>query len=312
MKHRYLGSAAFFASEARKWIQRPNGQVPERTTAVQLPGLKPLSSRRREDLRMEPTYYHAKAAASLLLFQMAVEFSPAHSGYGMPFDEIAPRSLQTAMQGMNASAGVETFWGPINIGHDASRGFGWNSAYEIGIGQFQKNLTHPTLVNFKGKSLAAPAQPNDPLVSYPAAWPDWCLVEGPFASGAPGVLSDACLWYYLEHAVSVHLGLSLGIFVSILLTVVLVCCGCCSLCRRKRGRADTEGIPAQLRESLLGSTELPNVTLANQDVAGRWRDVRVQPKADKTLEVMSPVEAGSVRARLHHGVRHGHHRNTRS
>eukprot|EP01045_Picozoa_sp_COSAG04_P039274 COSAG04_NODE_10925_length_743_cov_1.178571_2_plen_150_part_01 len=133
-----------------------------------------------------PTYYHAKAAASLLMYQMAVELAPGVDGYGLEFSQLKGRGdIQTAMKKLD----VETFWGPINQtstfdGHvDGNMLRGWNAGYQIGIGQFQENATAPTLVEFPGKH-------RRPI--YPARWPDWCLVTG--LRGWSGV----CPWYYLR------------------------------------------------------------------------------------------------------------------
>jgi hypothetical protein len=75
------------------------------------------------------------------------------------------------------------------------------------------------------------------------------------------------------------------------------------VCSRKRSRDYEEEQPI-LRESLLESVELPNVTLAKENVTSRWTTARVRAQADDTLKIATPSNdaIGSVTARLATGM----------
>ena len=270
---RYLGSALDFAKEAQPWIRA------DCTTSCK-------SNCEVKCDKLEPTYYHAKAAASLLLFQMAIELSPSHGGYGMPLEDLMDATKITAsMRTMNSSLGVETFWGPISFGSE----HGGNIKYEIGIGQFQKNSTAPTLVNFKGKPVMDKTT-SVKLVKYPAVWPDWCLVNGPMG------LTGACPSYYL-HKMDLYLAAEL-----ILTFVVVVVAGCVCVCWRKKqkGRSSMELQTVKLfHGSVLGTTLAPDVQLTDRDVKARW--VQERMRAQLGEHVQSPPIPGIRKARRVHG-----------
>ena len=233
MRQRYLGSAQDFNTRASDWLKRHGRDT------------------------HSPSFYHAKAAASLLLFQMAVEFAPAGNGFGLTYNELTRDNIEMAMHGMNSSGGVETFWGPIRISEQ-----GWNDLFlGMSIGQFRDNQTYPSLVRYTGRSknLTQNAQ-------YPATWPDWCLVHG------QRWFNSECPVIYLHERT-----LILGAVVLVLTVVALIIC--CRAYVRRRNKRYAES-SRQMRQSLLGSTELPNTQLTALDIAQRWASRRVAAQAD--------------------------------
>eukprot|EP01043_Picozoa_sp_COSAG02_P016687 COSAG02_NODE_739_length_17830_cov_14.978174_11_plen_879_part_00 len=240
MRQRYLGSAKDFSQRASEW----------------------LKSNRKEEQRLSPSFYHAKGAASLLLFQMAVELAPEGHGFGLNYTQLTRDNIETAMHAMNGSQGVETFWGPISIQPNE----GWNHFFKgMSIGQFRDNHTYPSLVHYAGQSTNLTID-----AKYPAVWPDWCLVNGqrfnPF---------DECPITYLHKNQII-----LWSVVMLSLVLGLVFC-CCTYLRRRHSRYAESS--RGMRRSLLGSTELPNTQLTALDVASRWATSRVAAQANAPL-----------------------------
>eukprot|EP01044_Picomonas_judraskeda_P011351 COSAG03_NODE_1537_length_3911_cov_1.417891_2_plen_845_part_00 len=268
MKHRYLGSAEYFAEQARAWVR----EACRTSCRERQPPCDPSTSCDY----LEPTYYHAKAAASLLLFQMSIELSNNHSGYGMTLDDAqSVETLTAALTTMNDSLGIETFWGPIDLGYYGNRLPGYNTKYEIGIGQFQKNRTAPTLVSFRGKTLMqkpdthldGKSSPDTPLAEFPAMWPDWCLINGP--NGISGVCPP---WYLHEDEFLLYGGLTVA--------VVVLACACCGFfcCWRKReSKRIASNLELETRKwnaSVLGIQPAPDVQLDELDIPARWGYIR--------------------------------------
>lgn len=244
MRQRYLGSAKDFNDRASDWLKR-NGRDTH-----------------------SPSFYHAKAAASLLLFQMAVEFAPDGNGFGLTYTELTRDNIESAMNEMNNSQGVETFWGPIRI----RPGQGWNDLFlGMSIGQFRNNQTYPSLVRYTGRSKNFTQN-----ADYPAKWPDWCLVHG------QRWFNGECPIIYL------HEGELILVSVVLVLTAMALVICCCAYVRRRNKRYAESTRP--MRASLLGSTELPNNQLTALDIAQRWASRRMAAQADAAL--FSSVSAG--------------------
>ena len=133
----------------------------------------------KDKLASTPTHYHAQAAATLLMMQMAVELTPGGEGWGLTFDEF--RTLDDATKVKDAMKAYEfkTFWGPISLGDT-----GENSKFEMGVAQLQKDASTPVLVG------PASFEPDDTAV-FPAKWP--CELRGscdkpPEVKPAPPIL----------------------------------------------------------------------------------------------------------------------------
>ena len=233
MRQRYLGSATDFNQRAFEWLKANKAEGGS------------------------PTFYHAKAAASLLLFQMAVEFAPKGDGYGLQYSELSRDNIRDAIVAMNNSQGVETFWGPIRIRPDEAEG--WNRLYSIGIGQFKNNQTYPSLVHYD-------RLPNVGKAEYPAKWPDWCLVHG--STGILGV----CPITYLRTTEIIVGSVVIG---TLVLALTISCC----VYWKRRSKRYAESIGG-IRRSLLGSTELPDAQLTQRNVASRWATTRVFAQAN--------------------------------
>jgi hypothetical protein len=254
MRQRYLGSAEDFNQVASAWLKR----------------------QRKSEHGLSPSFYHAKAAASLLLFQMAVELAPEGHGFGLLYTNLTRDNIEIAMHDMNSSKGVETFWGPIRILKDE----GWNHFFSgMSIGQFKDNNTYPSLVHY---TCTGHSEKNVTIdATYPAVWPDWCLVHGlelnPF---------DECPFTYL-HKTEI-LVWSVATLSSIL---ALVCC-CCFYLRRRNTLNQYQSSRA-MRKSLLGSAELPNTQLTALDVASRWASSRVAARANDLFSSASATSPSS-------------------
>lgn len=83
-----------------------------------------------------PTFYHAKAAASVLLFQTAIELAPDGGGYGLVFEELTLETITKAIGDVTGTPeeGLHTFWGPIRIrpgDMGQSHSQGWNMKYTV-------------------------------------------------------------------------------------------------------------------------------------------------------------------------------------
>jgi len=279
MKHRYLGSAEYFAEEAQTYVR----DACKTSCRERQPPCDPSKSCDH----LEPTYYHAKAAASLLLFQMSIELSNDHDGYGMTLDDVQTvETLTSALSTMNGSLGIETFWGPIDLGALPTMNGppGYNTKYEIGIGQFQKNRTAPTLVSFRGKTLMqkpdvdGKSSPDTPLVEFPATWPDWCLINGP--NGIGGVCPP---WYLHEDEFLLYGGLTVAVVV-----LVCACCGFFCCWRKRESKRTTANLELETRlwnASVLGDQSAPDVQLRELDIPTRWayiRGLEAQPTSHDT------------------------------
>jgi hypothetical protein len=138
----------------------------------------------------ELTYYHAKAAATLLMVQLAVELAPgelAPGGWGMSATQLKDtNSMRTALYAVDQ----DTFFGSMKIvqgehgggtrsfrfvGYAAYSNYlppatGHNAGFQLALAQFQNNLNVPTLIKSESFPYGKPAV-------YPAAWPceltDW-------------------------------------------------------------------------------------------------------------------------------------------
>lgn len=126
---RYMGSAVNFGKSARKWLASAGSEL------------------------RDPDAYHAKAFASMLLLQMAVEL--AGDG-GLTRTQMGDPEV---MRNASAQLDVQTFWGRMKLRAD-----GFNEGFEMGIAQFQGHGTVPELVGpdvFRTTKKAV----------YPAVWP---------------------------------------------------------------------------------------------------------------------------------------------
>eukprot|EP01043_Picozoa_sp_COSAG02_P015969 COSAG02_NODE_693_length_18428_cov_268.516722_6_plen_1206_part_00 len=213
MRQRYLGSAEDFSQVASAWLKR----------------------NRESEHGLSPSFYHAKAAASLVLFQMAVELAPEGDGFGLLYTHLTRDRIEAAMHDMNNSQGVETFWGPIRILKDE----GWNHFFKgMSIGQFRDNHTYPSVVRYTGHSKNFTTD-----ASFPAHWPDWCLVHGLELN-----LFDECPFTYLHKTEIIVWS------VFILVSALVVCCLARTpdICCAKSSRA--------LHRSLLANSEAETAT----------------------------------------------------
>ena len=205
-------------------------------------------------LRAEPTEYHASAAATLLLFQLAVEL--ADSGRGLPFENSTDgEALKTAIMGLNAES---TFFGPMRLNSH------WNVEFQFGIGQFQRYESSPRLIG------PAALRPEAQLI-YPAEWPCKLLIQETdqadhrrYASRSDG---PAC-----QHVYQILNRWEVWVALSIVFCAVAVACGA-----RRRGYkcCKQEEQKPLLRASLLGSEKLPSSVLGQKDVRARWASAQM-------------------------------------
>ena len=135
---RYMGGAVSFTPFAREWLKRNNAHL------------------------REPDPYHAKAFASMLILQMAMELVPGTDG-GLTLAQMAGTPALASAKG---ALDVNTFWGPINLDTH-----GFNTKFQIGIAQFQAHDSVldavPTLV---GPASLMPGHVAAGAI-YPAEWP---------------------------------------------------------------------------------------------------------------------------------------------
>ena len=138
---RYMGGAREFSEYARDWL-KTNGQP------------------------LPVNHYHAKAAATLLMLQIAVE----NRGVG-PVDWFLPNLKQEDVNG------VETFWGRLKL-----RSNGFNDGFVMGVGQFQGHEAVPQLVGpapqlccSDDACVAHSGKRRCTAAVYPAVWP--CEVD---------------------------------------------------------------------------------------------------------------------------------------
>lgn len=164
---RYMGSASNFGTFARKWLKDAHSDV------------------------SEPDTYHAKAFASMLLLQMAVELAPGTEGRGLTREQIGQ---QTVMKEALLHLDVQTFWGRMKF-----RKNGFNEGFEMGFAQFQGHDTVPKLIGPASFRETAKAV-------YPAVWPCnlfdncditqgwslWWVLGALLTGGLCVVLSYAC------------------------------------------------------------------------------------------------------------------------
>jgi ABC-type branched-subunit amino acid transport system substrate-binding protein len=160
---RYIGSAADFGKLARTWLSAAHSRL------------------------SQPDAYHAKAFASLLMLQMALELAPDGNG-GLALEKLRqPQEMRKAKVALD----VNTFWGRIKLRRD-----GFNEGFRMGIAQFQKHDPVPNLVGPAASFSSTTAE-----ALYPAVWPcnlydtcditeGWSLWEvlGALLLGAVGVL----------------------------------------------------------------------------------------------------------------------------
>ena len=196
-------------------------------------------------LGTEPDFYHAHAAATLMMLHQAVELAPETDGWGLQFSDL---SNVVTMRKAFLSLNVSSFFGLVHLNET-----GWNDGFVMGIGQFQgtSRETMPRLVG--PDSCLGPDVVGN--VTYPAAWDchvtNTCPVVAP-----PGIFKDMT-----QGQMAVTLGC-----VVVLLAVVAACV--CMCCRSGKNR-DVQ--PNVLRESIIGGAEsMPAAMLAQKDVNARW------------------------------------------
>ena len=107
-----------------------------------------------------PTYYHAKAAATLLMLQLAIELASdevgVEGGGGMNAGLLQDGNL---MKQALHKVDQETFFGKIDISQAV-----WNVGFELGFAQFQANENTPRLIDTPSFHFGS-----SPI--YPAEWP---------------------------------------------------------------------------------------------------------------------------------------------
>eukprot|EP01043_Picozoa_sp_COSAG02_P002032 COSAG02_NODE_45_length_45811_cov_83.565891_20_plen_1562_part_00 len=181
----------------------------------------------------EPTHYHAQAAATLLMMQMAIELAPSADGWGLSYDDLTSRNVD-ALKAAMAALNVHTFWGPIRLQAE-----GHNAAFKTGIAQVTQQDAD-TAVNLVG---APPAR----RATFPAEWPcelqDNCHPPPPPPTPRQAVEQ-------LSTELRDHKGEVAAVFLFVILPVVACICWC-DWC--KRGKSAPE--ESVLRESLLGGVE---------------------------------------------------------
>eukprot|EP01045_Picozoa_sp_COSAG04_P006838 COSAG04_NODE_343_length_16235_cov_7.800570_14_plen_779_part_00 len=215
----------------------------------------------------EVTYYHAKAAATILMLQMAVE-QAGDGGLGLDFEADPDNpghpgwnndELRHAMLSMDA----ETFWGRMKMNETGS-----NTGFTMGLFQYQEYL--PDWFGFRAPIVGPQVllTGRSPVI-YPAAWN--CR------------LTDTC-WKVEDTAL-----MAIGGVLVLLLAGLLY-----TRCRRKRRRRNNV-----LRESLLGGPEfMPDAQLAKIDVTARWHeaaDRQAGVEARKSVESSPSVSSYSSR-----------------
>ncbi len=205
-------------------------------------------------LEAEPTQYHASAAATLLLFQLAVELH--NDGAGLSFDQLSTTSkdnyttLKTAMEALDARS---TFFGPMKLKAH------WNEKFRFGIGQFQGYESTPRLIG------PPTLQPDSQLV-YPAEWPCKLLLQQTSKLDhrryADRIDGPPC-----EHQIEMFNRWEVWVALSVFVCLLAACtiarrCGyvCCKQEEKK----------PLLRSSLIGSDKLPGNILGQKDVRARW------------------------------------------
>jgi hypothetical protein len=206
---RYMGSPSEFAEAAKSW---------------------PL-------LHMdEITHIHAKAAATLLLLQLALEQAPPQlnpGGFGMVIPKVIDSKNNLDFRNKNfllqlrqsmTSLNISTFWGQMRMDEKGS-----NKGFNIAVGQVQSDGS---------EKLVVPSQ-----AEYPAEWP-------PCDNDTRQ--DDSSLKYMIG-------GIAVG--------VVLTCCVGYYVTRKIRRRRPK----ASLLAKLLTEQEMPDIELAQRDVDARWQ-----------------------------------------
>eukprot|EP01049_Picozoa_sp_SAG25_P000720 SAG25_NODE_26_length_21086_cov_21.643065_9_plen_688_part_00 len=183
----------------------------------------------------EITHIHAKAAATLLLLQLALEQAPEDlntGGYGMaiPTVEFSKNNLNfrdptfvAQLRQSMTSLNISTFWGQMRMDEKGS-----NKGFNIAVGQVQSDGS---------EKLVVPSQ-----AEYPAEWP--CDNDTR--------QDDSSLKYMI-------VGIAVG--------VVLTCCVGYYVTRKIRRRRPK----ASLLAKLLTEQEMPDIELAQRDVDARWQ-----------------------------------------
>jgi hypothetical protein len=208
---RYLGGATFFAETALKLLSE------------------------------KATFYHAAAAATLLMFQMAVELAPDADGYGLSIEQVSEQQrMADAMRALD----VGTFWGPLNL---TSRGD--NAKFQMGLVQVQPEGEEPKLLQLGAKSFDTGAKP------YPVAAASWGLTGG-------NSLGSRCNLPWLWYLVGSILGA---------LCVGLVAGGLWCRSKRPQHLKDSDMLSLLTKSLLGGSGEMPESVLAELDVPARWQ-----------------------------------------
>ena len=218
------------------------------------------------------SYYHAEAAATMLMFQMGVE--QARFGAGLSFNELTNNQGQNLRNEL-ASLDVATFWGRLNMSAK-----GWNTAFKMGLEQIQGG---------KRVLLAATNMSNDTLAEDTAWYPA--------TDRWPHMQSDPCrpwswdrwsIWHTVGAAV-------LGALVAAAAAVCVWRKSRC--CRKARWRYPKEAESTELTQSLVGGIDkMPDRVLVQQDVPARWNSAEVERQArGRSQPPQSP--AGSPLAR---------------
>ena len=249
-RSRYIGSASDFAEVAPQYLTR------------------------------EPSQYLAGGAATLMMFQMAVELASADGtrmdGTGLSFDDLntANGPMKAALTGLVVNS---SFWGPIKMTASDTASGHWNQAFTMGIGQFQNYEDTPRLIGPESLLGESPA-----TLIYPALWPCGLLPEHDSRRYAEDFMDqgDYCEEGYKKYTEDWHWVVG-GIVGMVVLCAVIA--GCCVY---RGGRCkDLISGPVSLdrsvlRESLLGNTTsgknlMPDAVLGERDVAARWTAVQL-------------------------------------
>ena len=191
---------------------------------------------------LEPTHYHAQAAATLLMMQMAIELAPSAHGWGVSYEDLRNvGALKAAMTALD----VQTFWGPIR-----PQPTGHNAAFRTGIAQVTQHGTD-TAVHLVG---APPAR----SAAFPARWP--CELSDSCHTPASSPAMEAFSTLAREHKAEVA---------AICVAVLVLAAACIRWCNCSVKKSALE--KSVLRESLLGGVDrLPDAELAVKDVQTRW------------------------------------------
>jgi hypothetical protein len=234
---RYMGGARHFASLADSWLKECN-----------VGKQQGISCNGHSAKPKHVSYVHAKAAASLLTLQMALELSSEGQGYGLPLSEW--QNYQKVNAAM-AALDVHTFWGPIKL-HDTE---GWNTEFKMSEAQFDsETATMPQLVTSEHPAV------------YPAQWP--CEVRPPSEQDRQAGRKDACPAQQPGGTEACG-----GVCIAMITTgAVLFCCGGMWVQRRRYARDSRDKPePSPLRATLLGGEDfLPAVVLADRAVDAVW------------------------------------------